>query len=259
MDREQVTVETPEHVSITYELAGPGSRLMAAVLDHLLIGLSLAAVLLLGFALNVGLPQLGAPLVLTMVVVGGPLILLALYFTAFEIAWSGQTPGKRAAGLRVMRDDGTPAAVLDLLIRNTIRILDFLPYFYFLGGVVAFAHRQSKRLGDLAAGTVVVKLRKSELPEVAESAPTPGQPADDLVMMLRPIVGSLLPEERGMVVRFLERRSELAGEVRAGMAQRIVEAVRPKLPAEAAEGASDDPEPLLEALAQACAQSRERF
>jgi len=259
LDYERVTIETPEYVSISYELAGPGSRLMAAALDHVIIGLGITAIVLLALGLDVGLPQLGASMVLLMVVVGGPLLLLILYFTAFEIAWNGQTPGKRAAGLRVMRDDGTPAAVLDILIRNIVRLVDFLPYFYFVGGLVAFAQHQSKRLGDLAAGTVVVKLRQSELPEALESEPALDPPALPLVGPLRPVAGSITPEERGVVQRFLDRRHELPADVRAEMAQRILEAVRPRLPDEALALANGEPEPLLEALAQAWAQSRDRF
>jgi uncharacterized RDD family membrane protein YckC len=259
LDYEQVTIETPEHVSISYELAGPGSRLLAATLDHLIIALGIAAVLLLALGLEIGLPDFGAPLVIVMVVVGGPLILLVAYFSAFEAVWSGQTPGKRAAGLRVMRDDGTPAAVLDILIRNTVRIIDFLPYFYFVGGLVAFVHRQSKRLGDLAAGTVVVKLREGALPVAALTEAPPEAALDDLAVLMRPIAAVLAPEERGIIDRFLERRHELTPPVRAEMAQRVLEAVRPRLTEEAAALAAQAPEAVLEALAQAGAASRERY
>ncbi|MBM3498813.1 MAG: RDD family protein [Armatimonadetes bacterium] len=248
MDYEHVTIETPERVDISYELAGPASRLMAAVLDHLIIGLAISALVLLAYGLDLGLPELGASRVLLVVVTAGPLILLALYFAAFEIAWRGQTPGKRAAGLRVMRDNGTPAAVVDILIRNTVRIVDFLPYFYFLGGLVAFVQRQSKRLGDLAAGTVVVKLRQTELPEALEPDSDPLRPVDLAFASLRPSAARLSAEERGMLRRFLERRYELPPAVRSEMAQRIVEALRPKLADEALAQANAEPEPLLEAL-----------
>ena len=259
MDYEQVTVETPEYVSISYELAGPGSRLMAAVLDHLIIALAVTAIVLLGLGLQVGLPRASAPMVLIMIVAGGPLLLLALYFTIFEIAWSGQTPGKRAAGLRVMRDDGTPATTLDLLIRNTVRLVDFLPYLYFIGGLVAFVHRQSKRLGDLAAGTVVVKLRQTALPDAVEPAATEDGATDYLAPMLRPLAGSLTPDERGTVQRFLERRFELAADVRIEMGQRLIEALRSRLDPETTELADAEPERLLEALARACSLTGDRF
>jgi len=259
LDYEQVTVETPEYISISYELAGPGSRLMAAVLDHLIILLAILAIVLLGLGLQVGLPDASAPMVLLMVVVGGPLLLLVLYFVAFEVAWSGQTPGKRAAGLRVMRDDGTPATTVDLLIRNTVRIVDFLPYFYFVGGLVAFAHRQSKRLGDLAAGTVVVKLRQTALPDAIEPAAPEADLGDGLAAVLRPVATGLTQEERGTVQRFLERRYELAAEVRSEMSRRLIEAFRTRLGPETAELADVEPERVLEALAQACSVTGDRF
>ncbi|MBM3473556.1 MAG: RDD family protein [Armatimonadetes bacterium] len=259
MDYEQVTVETPEYVSISYELAGPGSRLMAAVLDHLIIALAISAILLLGLGLKVGLPRASAPMVVLAIVAGGPLLLLALYFVAFEVAWGGQTPGKRAAGLRVMRDDGTPATTIDLLIRNTVRVVDFLPYLYFLGGLVAFVHRQSKRLGDLAAGTVVVKLRQTALPDAIQPPAAEAEATDGLAPMLRPLAASLTPEERGTVQRFLERRFELEADVRAEMSRRLIDALRSRLAPEIAELADTEPERLLEALAQACSVTGDRF
>jgi len=259
LDYEHVSIETPEHVSISYELAGPGSRLIAALLDHLLILLIVVAILLLCAALNAQLPASSAPAIVVMIVIGGPLILLCLYFILFETLWSGQTPGKRAAGLRVMRDDGTPVSTLDVLIRNTIRLIDFAPYLYFVGGLVAFIHKQSKRLGDLAAGTVVVKLRQSELPTSVEPGPSLPTETNGLLSLVRPLAGSLTPEELGMVQRFLERRFELAPDVRSQMARRVIDAVRARLSDEAAAFGDQDPEPLLEALAQACSRTGDRF
>jgi hypothetical protein len=198
-------------------------------------------------------------MVIVVIVVGGPLLVLVLYFAAFELAWGGQTPGKRATGLRVMRDDGTPATTLDLLIRNMVRVVDFLPYFYFIGGLVAFAHRQSKRLGDLAAGTVVVKLRQTALPETIAPAAPEAEPTDGLAPMLRPLAATLTPEERSTVQRFLERRHELAADVRSEMSRRLIEGFRSKLAPEIAELADTEPERLLEALAQACSVTGDRF
>jgi hypothetical protein len=185
-----------------------------------------------------------------MLIVGGPLLLICLYFTLFEMLWSGQTPGKRATGLRVMRDDGTPIGTLDSLIRNVVRVVDFLPYFYFLGAVVAFAQKESKRLGDLAAGTVVVKLRETALPAAAEAPAQAAQPVDDLAALVRPAGAALTPDELAALQRFSERRWELAPDVRAEMARRVIGAVRSKLPPEAAAVAETEPEAIIEALAR---------
>jgi hypothetical protein len=79
------------------------------------------------------------------------------YFMLFETLWSGQTPGKRAGRLRVIRRDGQPVGASEVLIRNLVRIVDFLPGFYGIGLVVMFIDKEARRLGDMAAGTIVVR------------------------------------------------------------------------------------------------------
>ena len=79
------------------------------------------------------------------------------YFILFEWLMRGQTPGKKALKIRVIRDDGTPATIHEVLVRNVLRLIDFLPFSYGVGAIVMFASRLSKRLGDIAAGTIVIK------------------------------------------------------------------------------------------------------
>jgi uncharacterized RDD family membrane protein YckC len=248
-------------VTLSYELAGAGSRLLAAVIDHLIVALAIAIVLLLALALRVTFPTSTAPAVLAAVALGGPLLLLMVYFAIFETTWGGQTPGKRAVGLRVMHEDGTPVTVLGAVIRNVIRLFDFLPYLYFIGGLVAFLHPQTRRLGDLAAGTVVVKLRSGELPEVAAPALAPSSfpPPDDLQALVRAAAVQLTGEELAAFRRFLSRRSELTPEVRQRLARQMLGTVSGKLSAEAQESAAREPEAVLEALVHAAGQAGERF
>src|SRR4029079_4673215 len=82
------------------------------------------------------------------------------YYIAFELLWNGQSPGKRAIGLRVVREGGRPITFVGSAVRNLIRIVDFLPALYGIGVVVMFVDRRSRRLGDLAGGTLVVKERR---------------------------------------------------------------------------------------------------
>jgi uncharacterized RDD family membrane protein YckC len=229
--------------------------MVAALLDHLIIALIMSAIALLG--LSLGSTTVGATAI--SIIIGGPLLLLALYFTIFEIWWNGQTPGKRAAGLRVMRDDGTPASALDLVIRNTVRLVDFLPYLYFVGGIVSFFQQHGKRLGDLAAGTVVVKLRESALPDAAQPAPEVSEPAEGVAPSARAAVLSLTPDELASIRRFLDRRFELAPELRSRIASEVFSAVASRLPPEARAIGEEKPEALLAAIAQAHAQMGERF
>jgi uncharacterized RDD family membrane protein YckC len=142
LDDQRVTIETPEHVTLSYELAGAGSRMLAAVFDHLLVAVFILGTALLAYALS-PTPLFGqASPVVVAVLFGGPLLVLVVYYVGFEMAWGGQTPGKRAAGLRVMRDDGTPITALEALIRNALRVIDFLPYLY---GILLPPSREAAR------------------------------------------------------------------------------------------------------------------
>lgn len=255
MDDQQVTIETPEHVTLSYEVAGPSSRMVAALLDHLIIALAVLALLLI--ALSLGFTAAGATAI--GIIAGGPLLFLVVYFTTFELLWNGQTPGKRTAGLRVMRDDGTPASALDVIIRNTVRLVDFLPYLYFVGGAVSFFQKHSKRLGDLAAGTVVVKLRESALPDVHGPSPAAADHPDELAPLVRSTAFRITPAELAGIRRFLDRRFELAPDVRVRLARDMARAIEDKLSPEAIALGEERPEAFLEAIARACAEMGERF
>src|ERR1700741_1478057 len=140
-------VATPEGIELTLRLAGPVPRALAWAVD-----LAIRAALL--FAVSMLAAALGKA--------GMGVILLTAFFVEwllpawFEAAWNGQTPGKRAMGIAVLNDDGTPLRWPGALTRNLLRAVDFLPLFYGVGLVAMLMNRDFKRLGDLAAGTVVV-------------------------------------------------------------------------------------------------------
>jgi uncharacterized RDD family membrane protein YckC len=140
-------VATPEGIELTLHLAGPVPRAMAWAID-----LVVRAAIVLAVAF--GAVQFGQG--------GWGLVLLTAFFVEwllpawFEAAWRGQTPGKRSMGLAVLNDDGTPVRWPAALTRNLLRAVDFLPLLYGIGLVAMLANRDFKRLGDLAAGTVVV-------------------------------------------------------------------------------------------------------
>jgi uncharacterized RDD family membrane protein YckC len=140
-------VATPEGIELTLHLAGPVARAMAWAID-----LAIRAAIVI--AVMVGAMQFGQA--------GWGVVLLTLFFVEwllpawFEAAWRGQTPGKRAMGLTVLNDDGTPVRWSGALTRNLLRAVDFLPFLYGAGLIAMLANRDFKRLGDLAAGTVVV-------------------------------------------------------------------------------------------------------
>jgi uncharacterized RDD family membrane protein YckC len=221
------TVTTPEQVAVTYTLAGMGTRFVATLLDTciqvlvaLIVGLIAAA-----FGAAISFSSLG-PLdtmvpswlfALTIMVIFG---VIWGYFIFWEAVWNGQTPGKRVTGIRVMRDGGYPVDFRAAFVRNVMRYVDFLPMFYGAGALAVFLSKDSKRLGDYAAGTIVVMdARPAPFVQSTVTAPPTeyrllGDPA---LLNLRAVTR----EQFAVVDRFLSRRLDLAPNVRAEMAYKI--------------------------------------
>jgi len=163
-------VATPEGIELTLHLAGAVPRAIAWAID-LAIRAGIVLVVMTGAA------QLGQA--------GWGVVLLTMFFVEwllpawFEATWRGQTPGKRAMGLAVLNDDGTPLRWPGALTRNLLRAVDFLPFLYGIGLLAMLANRDFKRLGDLAAGTVVVHLQdKSEDKKDMPAAPPVAPPVE---------------------------------------------------------------------------------
>lgn len=228
-----LVVVTPENIEVTYEPAGIGSRFVAAALDHLLQGvLMLLGLAVLGAAGGV-LGSLGAGLSRSVPfwVLAGAIVWVFVvfwgYFILFEILWAGQTPGKRRVGLRVIRDGGFPVDPFSVIIRNIVRLADLLPPIYGAGVISLFLSERCKRLGDWAAGTVVVKERRRPLP----SASLLGEPSATVAEFMRrvPPVPDLPPEVYAVLRRFVDRRRSLPIPVQAHIALRLAEIVLPRL------------------------------
>lgn len=159
---EQVSVETPEQIDINFQQAGIGSRFYAALIDTVLLTL----ISLVGYYVNRQfISELGDIVGNWLGALGG-IVVFALfwgYYIAFEVTTNGQTFGKLALGLRVIKDGGYPIGFADSAIRNLVRIVDFLPFFYGVGLLCMLLNRNWRRLGDLAAGTLVIKTARTEL------------------------------------------------------------------------------------------------
>src|SRR5439155_396459 len=146
-------VATPERVSFDYQVAGLATRGIAQLLDLLILAGILVGLYFAAFAIGAA----GANTVAFLVAVIGSFVVIFGYFWACEAFWSGQTVGKKVFRLRAVGDRGEPMTFVQAGIRNVVRIVDFLPYAYGVGVVVLFINGKGKRLGDLAAGTIVVK------------------------------------------------------------------------------------------------------
>lgn len=149
---EQYLVLTPEKVIVSYRLAGIGSRILAHIVDLvifliLFLGASYAVTYLAVFA-GVTLSYVALSLLSSFGIF--------LYFLLQEGLWQGQTIGKKALNLRVISADGTPITFISAFYRTILRPGDFLPMFYMVGFITIFTNEKSQRLGDLAAGTIVI-------------------------------------------------------------------------------------------------------
>jgi len=160
---EFLNIDTPENVIFNYEVAGIASRCIAAAIDtFILLAIQIVIYLTLFAVFGVTLGDLrdqGENALGWIIAILG-LIGFALfwgYYIFFEMRWNGQSPGKRKMRLRVVRTDGMPITFTESLIRNLVRLVDFLPAYYGLGCVVMFVNSQGRRLGDLAAGTLIVR------------------------------------------------------------------------------------------------------
>ena len=236
-----VDVRTGESVAIRYELAGLGSRFLALVVDMLAqFAIALALLIVFAFA-SPAIARLG-PLasknVLGWLIAFAILVFFLIFFgwfIIFETWWSGRTPGKRALGLRVVRDGGFPIDVGAAIIRNLVRIAEVILGFYAISAVSALVSKENKRLGDFAAGTLVVRDRADAVPDLDAYLARPA----------RSEIG-LSAEDRLLAERFLARRATLDRAARYRLATRIAARIRPTL---SASYAHLDDETLLEFLA----------
>ena len=217
-------IRTGESIAIRYELAGLGSRFLAVGLDlGIQVGVTVAVALAIWPAIRLigGIPGVASKAGQAVIFALAVFAVFALYFgyfIAFELWWSGRTPGKRALGIRVVRDAGFPVDVGAATIRNLVRVLEFGFCFYALSAVSALLSAQNKRLGDFAAGTIVVRDRRYEATDI-----------DAYLARDRPTDDGLSTDERTLIERYVTRRSELDVRARATVAAQIAARIRPHL------------------------------
>ncbi|MBE2320169.1 RDD family protein [Solirubrobacter sp. CPCC 204708] len=210
------TIATPEGVQLALPLAGIGTRFMATLID-LLLGFSIAFVAVL-FA-----GALGGRVAAAIVGAAAALSVFVVYNVVFEVFGGGRTLGHRAAGLRVVADGGSPVGLRASLIRNTIRIVEFGFGFYLPAVISILVTRNNQRLGDIAAGSLVIRETRAPVYEQPQPVIPPAQFASWDVTG----VGDA---ELAAVRTFLERRHSLAPGTRAALAGELVEKLRPRVP-----------------------------
>ncbi len=158
-----LAVTTPENVTFHFELAGPSTRAAAWVVDLVVMAtlLTLCAILV-----SLGSAVVGSSALANVVMLVASFVVLWWYGALLEWGLRGQTVGKRLLGLRVLQQNGLRITFPQAVIRNLVRVVDLLPFSYLVGGVSLLVDRHSRRLGDLAAGTIVVQERSLPAPSV---------------------------------------------------------------------------------------------
>lgn len=247
---DRLTISTPEGVTMQVTLAGLGSRISAGAVDGLIqgglllaLGLLITSLLGDGGFRGAGREASDAEVVLVGAAAITVITFLVLFFYSvfFETLWSGRTPGKRALGLRVVRDSGARIGFTTSMIRNLVRIVDLLPAVYIVGIGAILASPHNQRVGDMVAGTIVIRERKTP-----EARPTP-RPAGAPQGTESWDVAGVTTEDLAAVRAFLERRSSITPEARSRLAIELERRLRPKVPG--APEWQDHPEVFLELLA----------
>jgi uncharacterized RDD family membrane protein YckC len=239
---ETLIIETPERVPLAFALASIGNRFLAVAIDHtiqyLLIflvswvfisftgagsgGGTEAGDTLTGFFTEMPKWTMAILILLVFVIFAG-------YFIVFEWLWNGQTPGKRLLKLRVIREDGRPLTLWEAIARNLLRIFDAVPGFvlpvYSVGLIAIFLSNRDQRIGDLFAGTVVVRERFDEAPTFAETFSNPVSDAAfrrvQAKTEFQANIGLLNEREVEVIESFLRRRWDLTERQRIWMAWRV--------------------------------------
>jgi uncharacterized RDD family membrane protein YckC len=233
---ETLVIETPERVPLHFALASIGNRFLACAIDHLIQLLAVVIIIILSMLTLIGglsgaAERLwDAPKWTLALLFIAYFLIWSGYFALFEWAWAGQTPGKRWLRLRVIREDGRPITFYEAAARNLVRIFDMMPAvplipLYSVGLVSVFISSRDQRVGDLVAGTVVVREREAQAPTFEQVF---NSPTSDVALRrtFKPVlftadVNVLTEAEIEVVEAFLRRRWDLDEMPRQWMAWRI--------------------------------------
>jgi uncharacterized RDD family membrane protein YckC len=250
---DQLSIDTPELVPIEMPVAGIGSRFVALLIDYL-IWLALIIVLvvlisLLGPAVHATGETTNKWAVGILILI--PFLLYWGYFTLFEAFWNGQTPGKRVARIRVIQRSGRGIGLFESMTRNLLRIVDQFPLVYGVGVISIFMTRQHQRLGDLAAGTLVVHIQQNLVAPVSGRGsrtftaelfemppPLPEKPA--AFQLAATGMQRLGVSDLELLEGFFARRLDFSVEMRAALADRIARGIEIKMGFGAPDGVSTE-------------------
>lgn len=239
---DKITIETPEHIELEYELAGLGSRFVGIFIDSIIQSIMIAILVIILLLTEPNIFEKGPIGLFSSIFASAIVVLIFLvlfgYFIFFETLWTGQTPGKRTSQIQVIKDNGEPVRFVDSLIRNMFRIVDFLPAYYVAGIIMILMNKQNKRIGDMVAKTIVVRLKHDLKPTVL--------PDIKVRSDLQIDIHKISEEEYGLVRNFLIRRNDILPNARQELSKKIGMPLMKKLEIDPAQV---DFEELLEVIA----------
>lgn len=226
MPSDKLTIDTPEQVHLEFVLADIGSRFMAIFADTIIQVILFVALIIVDRTVlqNKLFPEWSQVQVWVVAVI--IFIWFCIYwgyYAAFEALWNGQTPGKRWAGIRVIKETGRAINAFEAITRNLVRIIDWIPGIYAVGIVTMLLNSKNRRLGDFAAGTLVVHDRKPKETDLFFN--TAEKKGDFAVHQ----AGRLGIPEIELIETFLARRLDIPPEVRLQSATRIADMICMKL------------------------------
>ncbi len=251
--REDYRLLTPENVELRFDVAGLGSRLAAALIDYTLIVIMYVAVIVGAGALTALIGRVVSPPRDVMPWLSAAAAALAIafaflgwmgYFLLFELLWGGQSPGKRALGLRVVRRDGQPLGFTPALVRNVLRWIDQVAL---IGVFVMLVDASSRRLGDMAAGTLVVREPRALRRDAFATVALPGVSA--LRVQELPNAGRIGVTEYTVIRDYFARAGGLREAEADALATRLADRLAQALEVEPA--AIGDPRTFLATAARA--------
>jgi len=236
---ETLIIETPERVPLAFALASIGNRFLAVAIDHFIqyftifvVTWAFLSISGIGDAIDSTgvypllqeMPKWTIALLIILL-----FLIFAGYFIFFEWLWNGQTPGKRLLKLRVIREDGRPITLWEAMARNLLRIFDTFPGFiapiYSIGLITIFMSRRDQRIGDMFAGTVVIRERSDEAPKFSEVFSTKITDAALRRVQMQTFftadLSGVTEAEIEVVETFLRRRGDLSDRQRLWMAWRV--------------------------------------
>lgn len=208
-------IPTPENVNLEYELAGLGSRFIAFFVDTLIQSTLLIISYIIIIASELGFADtiIGFESFDSYIIAIGLILAFMIlygYYIFFDMILSGQSPGKKLAKIRVIKQNGEAIGFLDSFIRNILRLVDFLPVFNLLGMAFITFNKDYKRLGDLAANTVVVKLTNEKVTNQPVAAVKASEQSQD-ELLLRPISSV----EYQLLKQVLQRETKMGAKTKA--------------------------------------------